>query len=438
VLGYDRRRRLRGRNTAKAWVLATLASGACADGAAGPGAATVVDSAGITIVTNVPGSIEAVETWSLAAEPAVDIGSGVDPDVALFRVTAVVPLDRGRVAVATNSPPQVLVLEPDGTVGSTLGREGDGPGEFASIASVVRLGADPPAVADSLGVWDDVRRRISVFTEDGRYVRDVDLSGLAPLTPIAAPNVLVPAGWTYLLPSSAGSLVLFVVGLFGPGEGVRRVEIPSYRVNGDGEELGRLGPFPGSETFMSSQTGMAPYPFGAETHGATSGDALVVGTAESPELRLYGPSGALERIVRWPDHDRTVGGRLLSDWNDFVDGWLTPMPATERATFRGILDHMGLPERFPAYDGLVTADTGETWVGAYAGQLTMPATPLNVRVPARRWLVFDGDGILAAGVDTPEGFEPHALREDRVWGVFKDELDVESVRAYEVVRGSGE
>jgi hypothetical protein len=412
-------------------------SSACADRAAGPGAATVVDSAGVTIVTNVPGSIEAAETWSLAEEPAVDIGSGVDPDVALFRVTAVVPLDRGRVAVATNSPPQVLVLEPDGTVGSTLGREGDGPGEFASIASVVRLGADPPAVADSLGVWDDVRRRISVFTEDGRYVRDVDLSGLAPLTPIAAPNVLVPAGWTYLLPSSAGSLVLFVVGLFGPGEGVRRVEIPSYRVNGDGEELGRLGPFPGSETFMSSQTGMAPYPFGAETHGATSGDALVVGTAESPELRLYGPSGALERIVRWPDHDRTVGGRLLSDWNDFVDGWLTPMPATERATFRGILEHMGLPERFPAYDGLVTADTGETWVGAYAGQLTMPATPLNVRVPARRWLVFDGDGILAAGVDTPEGFEPHALREDRVWGVFKDELDVESVRAYEVVKVGG-
>jgi hypothetical protein len=418
-------------------VLAALAPSACADGAAGRGTATVVDSAGIAIVTNVPGSIEAAETWSLAEEPAVDIGSGVDPDVALFRVTAVVPLDSGRVAVATNSPPQVLVFEPDGTVGSTLGREGDGPGEFASIASVVRLGADPPAVADSLGVWDDVRRRISVFTEDGRYVRDVDLSGLAPLTPIAAPNVLVPAGWTYVLPSSRGSLVLFVVGLFGPGEGVRRVEIPSYRITGDGEELARLGPFPGSETFMSSQTGMAPYPFGAETHGATSGDALVVGTAESPELRLYGPSGALERIVRWPDHDRTVGGPLLSDWNDFVDGWLTPMPATERASLRGILDDMGLPERFPAYDGLVTADTGEIWAGTYAGQLTMPATPLNVRVPARRWLVFDGDGILVAGVDTPEGFEPYAVHEDRVWGVFKDELDVESVRAYEMVKGNG-
>jgi hypothetical protein len=53
----------------------------------------------------------------------------------------------------------------------------------------------------------------------------------------------------------------------------------------------------------------------------------------------------------------------------------------------------------------------------------------------RRWLVFDGDGILAAGVDTREGFEPHAVREDRVWGVFKDELDVESVRAYEVASG---
>jgi hypothetical protein len=37
-------------------------------------------------------------------------------------------------------------------------------------------------------------------------------------------------------------------------------------------------------------------------------------------------------------------------------------------------------------------------------------------------------------VPTPEGFQPHAVREGVLWGVFQDELDIESVRAYALVK----
>jgi hypothetical protein len=62
-----------------------------------------------------------------------------------------------------------------------------------------------------------------------------------------------------------------------------------------------------------------------------------------------------------------------------------------------------------------------------------------VRVPERRWLVFDGEGVLVAMVDTPDGFQPHAVVADRVWGVFRDSLDVDTVRAYslEKISSSG-
>ena len=83
------------------------------------------------------------------------------------------------------------------------------------------------------------------------------------------------------------------------------------------------------------------------------------------------------------------------------------------------------------------ADTGEIWVGAYAGEFGIMAQFLVgevPRMPARRWLVFGADGALVAKLNTPEGFQPNAVHAGRVWGVFRDELYVESVRAYEVVK----
>ena len=56
-------------------------------------------------------------------------------------------------------------------------------------------------------------------------------------------------------------------------------------------------------------------------------------------------------------------------------------------------------------------------------------------MPARRWLVFDAGGALSATVTTPEGFEPTLLDDALLWGVYTDEVDVESVRAYALTRG---
>lgn len=421
---------MRGAAPLVALLLAAAGSSACAEGP-GRTTATAVDSAGVRIVTNPPGSIEAAEAWSLSPQPVVEIGAGANPDLPLHQVTAVVPLGEGRVAVATNSPPRVLVVDSEGTVAAILGGPGEGPGEFSSVASVVPLGAD------SIVVWDDIRRRMSVFTPDGRYVRDVDLSDLALPTPLGAASTSQPAAWTHLLPSGSGSVVLFQVGVWGGTEvGVRRVEAPSFRVTTTGRELARFGPFPGEQTydFGPGQGGPFIFPFGADTHAAAAGDALVVGTAEAPELRRYAPDGSLEQIVRWPDEDRTLGGAFLSDWSGFVDSWLAPMPPREREMFRGILDAIPQPERFPAYDDLVAADEGDIWVGSYAGEHSVPYPPRNAPVPARRWLVFDPHGELIARVHTPEGFMPHAIRDGRAWGIFTDDLEVESVRAFEVAR----
>ncbi len=161
------------------------------------------------------------------------------------------------------------------------------------VGSVVSLGGD------SVAVWDPERRRVSVFRTDSRLLREVDLRELASLPWIAAPSMLERSARTYLLPSGPGAWVLFGVGMLGPGDGVRRVAVPSYRLSASGGELVALGSFPGESTFLNDQTGAAPYPLGPDNYGATTTEALVVGTAEAAEVRWYSAMGALTQIGRW-------------------------------------------------------------------------------------------------------------------------------------------
>ena len=401
-----------------------LVLGVTSCGGGTPSTVTVADSAGVEIVTNLDGSLEATAAWSLSTVPIFEVGGGVEPETPLYRISAVVPLDAGGVAVATTVPPRVLVFDRAGSVSATLGREGGGPGELAIVGSVVRL------AADSIAVWDPDRRRLSVFTESGTFEREVDLGEVAPPSARAAPSAEAVSGFIHLLPSLPGSLILFGEAVLGPGgDGVvTRRELPAYRIGTDGRVLAELGSFPG----MQTSPGM-PSPFGARTHASSRGGVLAVGTAEATEYRTYGPDGGLVRIVRWPDHDRAVGGTFLSRWLEMVQA------EPELGAF---IEAAPRAEYFPAYDDLLMTDEGDVLVAAYPGPLGVvplrradPA-PESLkpkrRMPARPWLVFDPLGTVEGTLTTPEGFEPYALRDGVLWGVYTDELDVESVRAYEV------
>lgn len=388
-----------------------------------PEARSVADSAGVQIVTNLHGSLEAADVWTLSAEPFVDIGSGQDPEVPLFGVTDVTPLDGDRVAIAMNRPSTVLVFGSQGRLIGRLGQEGEGPGEFFNLRSVVHLGGD------SLAAWDQERRRMSVFTVEGRFIREVDLSEIALAN---APSADAPGGTTFLHPAGQGSLILFAEAVFGEQRGVKRESANSYRITTDGEATGAYGPFPGMETFLGPQGG-AFVPFGARTFAVTSGHALVVGSSEVSELRFYAPDGELERIVRWPDRDRTADGVFLSRWSTLAEEWVSEQPSAQRDLFREYLEAIPKAERFPAFADLVSDSNGQIWVGVYPGPLGIQMNQRMLRVATRRWLVFDPDGVVSATVSTPAGFEPHAVREGVVWGVYRDDLEVESVRAYRIL-----
>lgn len=403
----------------------------CASGTEGSSVA-VSDSAGVQIVENLNGSIEAAGEWALSVNPLVEIGGGVGPETPLFHITSIEPLEGGRVAVGTNTPPQVHVFEEDGRLGGTLGRRGQGPGEFASVASVVSI------ARDSLAVWDADRRRISVFDPGGRYVRELDVGEVAPLSARAAPSISFASGFTHLLPSGDQAFIIFGEGALEPAAapGIGRPALPAVRISTAGDLLAELDPMPGMEMFYGGPAGALPLPFGARTSAGTWGERLIVGTGDLTEFRVFGGDGRLVRIVRWPDHDRTVSGEWLNEWAGMVEAAPPPIRKLAQETPRR--------ERFPAHDGLVTSEGGEVLVGEYAGPMGIwplrradegPEALRPARRPReRRWLVFDPDGVLTATLRTPEGFAPATVRQGRLWGVFTDTLDIESVRAYRILR----
>ena len=85
---------------------------------------------------------------------------------------------------------------------------------------------------------------------------------------------------------------------------------------------------------------------------------------------------------------------------------------------------MPFPETMPAYESTwVVDEEGNLWVPDY----TLPAEPAT-------WSVFDPQGRLLGTVDTPAGGEVTQIGSDFVLGTWTDEMDVEQVRMYRLIK----
>ena len=154
---------------------AVIGCGADAPGRArGEWAGSIVDSAGIRVVTNPPEALwEASESWrpvedleiSDRATPGLEFGEIVDVDVD----------SRGRILALDAMARAYHVFGPDGAHLFTVGRPGNGPGEFADPFQLLVL------PGDSVLVPDVGTTRASVFAPDGSLARSfsVDFLDLA-------------------------------------------------------------------------------------------------------------------------------------------------------------------------------------------------------------------------------------------------------------------
>ena len=382
--------------------LAALAAG-CASGDRA-GTVSFRDSAGVTIAENAPAAAQAVTHWTIEQPALLTIGV-LEGDSAyqFYHVGGAALLADGRIAILDAGSRELRFFASDGRHIGSVGREGEGPGEFRAPFPLVRF------AEDSLLVWDQELQRFSVFDDEGALVRVAALDR----------SVLNP----------------FLAGVFDDGHvliGDHRLEVPPYgfaptiaefvRYTPAGAFADSVGGYPWMEIGRIGEAdhGMVGgRTFAPRTSTAVRGERFWIGTGAEGSVDVRDRAGALRRIVRWDPGDQTVGpedqARNLAE--RFGDA-----PPEVRRSF----EQVPALERFPAYGELGADAEGDLWVKAYRrpGQ-----------VGPDRWLVFDPEGALIARLETPASMRILEAAADRVLCVVSDEFDVERVALFALRKG---
>ena len=403
--------------------LLVMIAAACADSPAGDAQhALVRDSAGIRIVENDPPD-DALPLWSLADTPDLVIGTRAGDELfALNSVNEALFLSDGRILVR-NSGFELLWFDATGTFLARGGGSGEGPSESRYLVRVEITGGD------SVIAVSKKPPSLKVFGPDGEFVRSV---AIPPLPSIVAMGRLGALGW-------AG---IGFGGEFAPARAEVFHELYHVvRFTPDLIPSDTLLALDGN-TFYGDRRDFVSVPGGSRGHFAVGADVVVAGSSATYELKVFGAGGELRHIIRnsipSPAELRLVGRARTG-----------PDRPSEGGGPRRTLEPPEV-EAAPAYDWVFVANDGAVWVRHLAGPdeesvrtdiawssaVSSSSGPLWVAegLQGQEWHVYDQEGVLFARALLPPRFRPTEITASRVLGVWEDELGVESVRVFRLIR----
>ncbi len=384
--------------------------GLAAAGAAGCEAGTVAtstsrDSLGATIVESFAPAWTPNAAWRIEEAPLVDLaetGSGEMHN--FFRVRDMLRIGEN-LLVADGISHQVRVYGSAGRFLRAFGGQGEGPGEFRTLWTLVATG-DRRFVAMDLRIggpgaeFDIESGLVSTFRMP---------QGVRPLQHPVPSQVLW--GWD-------GGYTLDDEGL---SNGLGRAEASVLRLSGDRMSAQPVTNVPGHEHFLVPTADVIPL-LGRNTHAVPVGDGtIVIGTADALEYStIDGETGEVRRIAR-------ILGVSLTVSDEEVDRELrTRLGPNPRPHIQDLLESLPRPDEKPAYQRVVVDVEGNVWAGEFLG--------LARRDEVQKWYVWDSSGVWLGIVDTPVRFELMRVGADEVFGVRRDMNDVEHPQVLRLVK----
>lgn len=371
-------------------------------------ATTVRDSAGVVLVTSTRPLWDAIAGWRVDPEPLVSIGveTGEEPYM-LSRVFDALRLPDGRILIGNSGTAEIRVFDPQGTFVRSVGRRGNGPGEWGDFATVRFW-----RLADgSLLGYDGSNLRVHVFDSTLTYRRTVRIQSTQEGLRAFFQGVFTDGSWhmlalvpelrnepgTYL--ASAQQYVRFSPDGT-PGPTLRHVEGRTRFVH----QFGSITHFP----FV---------PFTAEPLAAASGDRLWVNSNGDPELTQVDLDGNVLRIARL-ELDRP---RTADIYGGYVDASLAAMDSARRTQYEHFygLTHP-MPEQVPAFQAMLIDSNANVWLE-------------RTRIPrdsVPRWEVVDSEGAWLETVTVPLRLRVMQVGDDFILGRQLDSLGVERIRVH--------
>ena len=343
-------------------------------------------------------------------------------DADLVQVSDLRTDPEGRTWVLTRYPPLVRVYGEDGAREAAFGELGDGPREFNAAWALV-AGGDA-----GIGVVDNRRWTLRYFAPDGTLRLEQEIEGDFTFPAEIRDVYYGDLGWTW---DVAGGLLQDRYPPPPAGMPMQMQQAYDFWaaelvfVPDDGGEPRTLVTFADFATFDPEEE-PAPRPLSAgPLWDLCSGDEFVFHTGATSELIRLGMDGNVRSRsnVELPMGSPDV--ELVTDWMVEVISGLQPMPGDTPEALReraGMIAQMAEPhlESTLPPTRLRCDDRGWVWIQLFDMEH-------DRRGYAREWVVLDEEGSLTATVTFPEGFHPMRFGADRVVGVVRDELEVETV-----------
>ena len=354
------------------------------------------DSAGIRITASDAPGRHVGAVCSLAEAPDTRVASPGSDEWAIFQVEDLDRLKDGRLVVVNRSSRQLLMFGRDGEFLRSIGRRGEGPGEFVDP---IELGV---VDGDSIVVWDWGLGRLMLFGPDGSYGRSVRLQ----------PPVVNPTGYVGMLGQQGIAIGNHDLRPFKMQLTAQFLQVLRY--SWSGELLDTLATLPYGELgLVDPETSMMGSPH-FESRGVftTHDDLLYTSDGKSPEVRVH-RGARLESIVRWEPDDLSVRDEDVeayrAAWLEGA-GDLTPL-------FRKRLDAFPFKDAFPAVMEIQVDPQGRIWTRNFA----------RPDATANEWLGFAETGELICRLSVPRALRVFRFDAAAVVGVHRDEMGVESI-----------
>jgi hypothetical protein len=397
---------------------------ACGTGDAGNWGGTITDSAGVAYVMN-----PAEGDWSVAPQPQPiqDLDIGAVEGEAAYQFGTVVAIDvndAGEILVLDQQAAQVRIFDANGKHLRSVGKPGTGPGELVPGQTLMGMRAGR---GDTVYVADLSRFRIVGLAGDGTEFGSYEM----PLTqgiPVA------------LRPAPGGKLAIQMRRMALPGMTQDSAPPRDFIIIRDltGGTSDTVATLESGETLKFSGGGMQTRIFASEPMWAILDDGrVVIGRNDAYRLQVYTPDGRLERVIQRPVEPSPVTATTQAAYRAMlrkvterqlaargVAGNPQAMAAVEQ-----MLKSMEFAEFFPVYANLLGGPDNTLWVQRFPVEsLAAGGEDIDLEsLTAPDWDVFDGQGRLLGRVTLPERFNGMRVVGRSIYGVQRDELDVQHV-----------
>lgn len=374
------------------------------------------------------------EPWTLSG-PEARIGSVDDPQYIFGPVAALVPGPDGFLYSLHRREGSVRRWSAEGVPSGSVGREGEGPGEFQRPMDMGFFG-------DTLWVWDWDGFHASYFDPEGTFLGrvspSVDIGGPEgspprPSRPFRDGTFLgIEPAWSHEI--ATGELTETAYTHMDPNGGTLSTIWMHPHEPRDGLALLREG---GGGTYSSQ-------PFGDGVSYAIADDGLLVverrawtGDGEAAfTLTRIGLAGDTVLSVRVPYTPVPLASeRIDSAVVAVTEGMFDFMSRNQPGLARGALEDRIRDATYkPAYvppvrETMMDAD-GNIWVRRF------DPVELDTGEAFSEWWILDPDGVPLARALTPADLRVRHIGADFVWGTEQDEFDVDYIVRYRLVKGS--